>query len=652
MANKEFSNSPKNRRLWNTGVIAVVFAGLALVYLDPGFAEAGMKGNRSGLTLSGPQSTPSASTAAPLPKGPYFGQRLPGEIPELFAPEFLSARFGFVARIAFAPDGNECFFTVTDAAYAHPKIYGSRKVGDTWSEPAIPAFADPQWINHEPFFSRDGGKITFTSNRQTQSVTNKRDFWVTERTLNGWSEPKRLPPPINSDHTEFFYSQTADGTAYFCSDRPNGIGALDIYRVRPGAEPTAPAENLGAPVNAKYYNGDPCIAPDGRFLVFGTVRPEGRGGMDLYVSFRDGPNGWTVPVSLGEGFNTPANEYAPSFSPDGRFLFFARHDGQQAKLYWVKMSVLDRFRAKASSLAPKPAEPLKSTGATGDGQVKGAYLGQKPPGDTLEVFAPGIVSLEDRLEAYPTFSADGRELFFSVVNAAWTAGEILYTRLKDGVWSKPEKAPFSAGSSINWESSLSPDGKQLFFASNRPPSSAAAIDLWMVERVAETAWSDPVRLPAPINSAADDGSACVTNDGTLYFHSSRGGGIGGSELYQARLIDHANARVDSLGGVIKTGPKESEPYMAPDESYLIFISQTRPGGKGGWDLWISFRKTDGLWTAPVNMGPEINTAADEYGPRVTPDGKYLFLTREVRGRSMDIYWASARIIERLRANHG
>jgi len=48
------------------------------------------------------------------------------------------------------------------------------------------------------------------------------------------------------------------------------------------------------------------------------------------------------------------------------------------------------------------------------------------------------------------------------------------------------------------------------------------------------------------------------------------------------------------------------------------------------------------------MGPEINTAADEYGPRVSPDGKYLFFTREVRGKTMDIYWVSALIVDRLR----
>jgi hypothetical protein len=205
--------------------------------------------------------------------------KLKTDKPEIFAPEFLSARFGFVARIAFSPDGAECFFTVPDATFSHPKIYGSRKVGNTWSEPAIPAFTDPRWNNLEPFFSRDGAKLYFISNRDAQPATNKKDIWVVERTPEGWGEPKRLPPPFNSDYADSYFSQAADGTAYFCSNRPNGIGAMDLYRVRPGSDPAALAENLGAPVNSKYSTIDPCIAPD-----FWCLPPFARRGADARIS--------------------------------------------------------------------------------------------------------------------------------------------------------------------------------------------------------------------------------------------------------------------------------------------------------------------------------------------------------------------------------
>ena len=275
------------------------------------------------------------------------------------------------------------------------------------------------------------------------------------------------------------------------------------------------------------------------------------------------------------------------------------------------------------------------------------YLGQTPPGSIPQIFAPGIISLSNRLETYPTFSPDGRDMFFSVVNASWLNGVIFHTQERNGVWTIPDTADFSKNIYINWESFISPDGNKQFFASNRPPSLSK--DIWMMNRTSDTTWSTPVRLNSPINSSAEDGSACVTNNGTLYFKSARGGGINGSMLYKSLLIDSTYSQIENLGNTIHTVNGESEPFMSPDESYLIFTSPSRPGGHGGYDLWICFRKTNGTWTEPVNMGQNINTALDEYGPRVTQDGNYLFFTRDNGSTSMDIYWVSANIIDSLRS---
>lgn len=277
-----------------------------------------------------------------------------------------------------------------------------------------------------------------------------------------------------------------------------------------------------------------------------------------------------------------------------------------------------------------------------------SYLGQTPPGNIPIIFAPGIISLDNRLETYPSFSPDGLEIYFSVVNASWTKGKILYTQEKNGVWTSIDTAIFSDNNYINWESFISPDGNRQFFASNRPPSLNK--DIWMVERTSDSTWSDPVHFNYPVNSNAEDGSACVTNNGTLYFKSLRGGGIGGSWLYRALLMDSTYSEIESLGNLINTGVQETEPFMAPDESYLLFISENRAGGYGGWDLWICFMKPDSSWTDPVNMGPDINTTDDEYGPRVSTDGEYLFFTRENRGNTMDIYWVSSSIIDSVKCS--
>ena len=276
-----------------------------------------------------------------------------------------------------------------------------------------------------------------------------------------------------------------------------------------------------------------------------------------------------------------------------------------------------------------------------------AYLGQTPPGSIPQVFAPGIISLPNRYETYPTFSPNGKDMFFSIVNAGWTKGAILHTQGRNGIWTVPDTASFSKNIYKNWESFISPDGSKQFFASNRPTS--LSMDIWMTKRTSDTTWSEPVRLSSPVNSNSNDGSACITNNGTLYFRSDRSGGIGGCEIFRAVLVDSIYPQVENMGNILHTVSDEGEPFMSPDESYVIFFSQTRAVGHGGYDLWISFKKNDNSWTAPVNMGPNINTALDEYGPRVTKDGKYLFFTRENRNITSDIYWVSASIIDSLKS---
>jgi Tol biopolymer transport system component len=80
-----------------------------------------------------------------------------------------------------------------------------------------------------------------------------------------------------------------------------------------------------------------------------------------------------------------------------------------------------------------------------------------------QIFAPGIISLDNRFETYPAFTPDGKEIYFSVVNADWTEGKILYSKARNGQWTEPKMAVFSDNKYINWESSVSPYGNYLLF---------------------------------------------------------------------------------------------------------------------------------------------------------------------------------------------
>ena len=90
---------------------------------------------------------------------------------------------------------------------------------------------------------------------------------------------------------------------------------------------------------------------------------------------------------------------------------------------------------------------------------------------------------------------------------------------------------------------------------------------------------------------------------------------------------------------------DHDPFIAPDGSYLIWCSD-RPGVLGENDLFVSFRTEDGSWTAPLNLGEGVNTAADETRPYVTPDGRFLFFNSTVAG-SRDIFWVDASVFLEL-----
>ena len=277
--------------------------------------------------------------------------------------------------------------------------------------------------------------------------------------------------------------------------------------------------------------------------------------------------------------------------------------------------------------------------------LKGSYLGQTPPGMIPEIFAPGIISTE-AAEGCSYFSKDGSLFLF--VRARSDQDGIFIMEQKEGVWSKPRLASFSAGR-YDWDFTLAPDGKTVLVSSGRPiqkgESQVKDYYIWMTERIGAV-WSEPKLLPSPVNTGHHDSYPCVTEDGTLYFFSRRDGGMGLGDIYKSRKTNGQYTKVENLGAPVNTENHEVDPFVVPDASCMIF-SSNRPGGYGKDDLYITFRKKDGSWTEPVNMGDKINSPFLEYIPSISPDGKYFFFTTNKSG-NRDIYWVDAKIIERLK----
>lgn len=252
--------------------------------------------------------------------------------------------------------------------------------------------------------------------------------------------------------------------------------------------------------------------------------------------------------------------------------------------------------------------------------LKGAYLGQKPPGMTPDIFAPDVITTEYHEHSSPAFSLDGTEVYWSVFINFWGPQVILSMQQKDGKWTQPEVASFS-GQYTDGNPCFSTDGKKLFFESRRPfkdnEEARDDIDLWIVERT-ENGWGKPKHLGWEVNSGKWERGPSISDNGNLYFSSMRDEGFGYMDLYCSKFVDGKYSTTENLGNVINTEGYESWPFIAPDESYIIFESDSG-------DLYISSRKSDDSWSEPIDMSEKLQSKrSQDRFPKLSNDGKYFF----------------------------
>ncbi|HSG27003.1 MAG TPA: hypothetical protein VLA34_00890 [Candidatus Krumholzibacterium sp.] len=283
---------------------------------------------------------------------------------------------------------------------------------------------------------------------------------------------------------------------------------------------------------------------------------------------------------------------------------------------------------------------LSSCGG-GDGTRRGEWMGMKPPGLVPEVFAPGVVSTgENELNA--TFTPDGNEFYFARRMADKKYSIFVSKRKEDGSWTVPEVASFS-GTYSEADPFVSPDGRKLFYISRRPRDGyGPPHDIFILERRGD-GWSEPIDPGPPLNTPTNEIYPTVASDGTLYYVAELYGGEGRRDVYRMEYVDGKYEGPELVGPPVSSNFDEGDPYIAPDESYIIFVSVGRPGGFGSGDLYVSFADGHGGWTEPANLGESVNSEGYDYTPVVTHDGRYLFFTR-----SNDVYWVDAKIIEDLR----
>ncbi len=293
--------------------------------------------------------------------------------------------------------------------------------------------------------------------------------------------------------------------------------------------------------------------------------------------------------------------------------------------------------------------------------LKGPYLGQTLPGIEPEIFAPGLISTHYS-QSYVAFL---NEALVCVYSAGTERGhETYYTYEKNGRWTAPQRAPFEElQGHPNY--TTGPLGRKVYFHSGRPthPDDNRQDDnIWAIEWTGSS-WAEPEVLPAPANSDYGEAYPSATADGTVYFFTWRRPGTRGDDVWVSRCIDGLYQEAERLPWPINTDFIEYDPYIAPDESFLVFGSN-RPGGYGNSDNYICFHNEDGSWTPPINLGRPLNSSSYDLCANGTPDGKYFFFisgrktdvdkghigkkSGEEPGEDSDLYWVDFSFIDDLK----
>lgn len=182
-----------------------------------------------------------------------------------------------------------------------------------------------RWDEYLPALTADEKVLIFTRKAHRTSGMPNEDLYISYRTDTGWTLAQPIGKPLNTPLNEGAQTISPDGRMilFVACDRQDSYGSCDIYSTqRIGSRWTKPV-NLGYPVNSRWWDSQPTIAPNGHFIIFASNRPGGLGGSDLWMS-RHKPSGeWTLPENLGTPINTPSDEKSPFLHPDGVTLYFS-----------------------------------------------------------------------------------------------------------------------------------------------------------------------------------------------------------------------------------------------------------------------------------------------------------------------------------------
>jgi len=252
------------------------------------------------------------------------------------------------------------------------------------------------------------------------------------------------------------------------------------------------------------------------------------------------------------------------------------------------------------------------------------FLGLPVPGRTPLVYFPDIFSDTDyRLHGPIVFAPDMRQICWSVIPPA-----IMSVSVSSEGWADP--APLDLQGRVIQSPAFSPDGRHLYYQAVAEDG-GTGVFIWRSERTDE-GWGDPLSVGPNVNICRLQSQPCLTADSSLYYTGTLEGVCFERGIYRSRLVDGVYQQPELLSRRINSDHIDYCPWIAPDESYLLFAS-SRPRSEEPLYIHIAFRSADGSWTEPQSIHQAIGFESPARFPSVSPDGRFLFF---ISGNSA--YW--------------
>lgn len=188
---------------------------------------------------------------------------------------------------------------------------------------------------------------------------------------------------------------------------------------------------------------------------------------------------------------------------------------------------------------------------------------------------------------------------------------------------------------------ITADGNTIYFKSDRLASAMNANDIFVTHKV-NGSWTSPELVGFPISTdMGNEHCPAILQDGrTLCFASMREGGYGGSDIWCSQQ-DTAGNWMDPINQGPNINTAGEEFHFSQDRNGKVYFTSNRPGGFGGMDIWSAESQGANAWAPAVNLGPQVNTAAADMCPALPPDSETITW---FSGRSdnsfgnIDIFW--------------